>query len=219
MQRFKGRLRYLWWFNRPWILITNEGDIDLWPHVNRHFLSLNGKRAVQNHEIDGYSLTAKEDSDHVFTYIPDKNILLKKQEGFGLTNVHAYLDSVLCELSGRLIEIEIDEGKYISIKADPAEDVHKVYYVGEGNSCEVSPGMEHAVCKVGSPECCIFLTFGPDGFACDKFNGPVARVVLDRLAKGKMVAKRIGNCAIAGRKEKSAFAQPRKVLPFVRKNM
>ena len=202
MQKLKGRLQYMGWFNLPWKLVMDNGEIDLWPVIDEFFTSLNGKRAKYDQERDGYTLAADESSEFQFKYVPGEYVLLEKLKGFGMSNVHAYLDDALVRLSGRMVEIEIEDGKQIKFMADRAEEVYGVYFVGDGNSCEVPSGVEQTVCKIGQSDCCIFLTVGADGFHCEKFSGPTARMLLDRLAKGNIRASRIGSCAILGRKER-----------------
>lgn len=204
MQKLKGRLLYMGWFNLPWKLMTDDGEIDLWPVIDKFLTSLNGKRADHKEERDGYALAADESSEFQFKYVPGEYVLLEKPEGFGMSNVHAYLDTSLGWLSGRMVEIEIEDGKQIKFTADKSEGVYGVYFVGDGNSCEVPSGAEKAICKVGQHDCCIFLSVGADGFNCEKFNSQLARMLLDRLAKGNIRASRIGNCALVGRKEREA---------------
>ncbi len=202
MQKFKGRLQYMGWFNLPWKLMTDNGEIDLWPVIDKFFTSLNGKRAKHEQKCDGYTLTADENSEFQFKYVPGKHVLLKKSKGFGMSNVYAFFDDTLVWLSGRMVEIEIEDGKQIGFTADKSEEVFGVYFVGDGNSCEIPKGTEKTVCKIGQRDCCIFPSMGADGFGCEKFSGPMARLLLDRLAKGNIHASRIGNCEILGRKDK-----------------
>ena len=204
MQKLNGKLLYMGWFNLPWKLVTDDGEIDLWPVIDKFLTSLNGKRANHKRERDGYMLAANDASEFAFKYIPGKYVLLEKPEGFGMSNVHAYLDEALGWLSGRMVDIEIEDGKQIKFAADKSEEVYGVYFVGDGNSCEVPSGIEQTVCKIGQRDCCIFLSLsaGAGGFSCEKFNGPMARILLDRLAKGNMRASRIGNCALIGRRER-----------------
>ena len=89
--------------------------------------------------------------------------------------------------------------------ADASEQVFGVYFT-DGNSCEVPSDAEKTFCKAGQHDCCIFLSAGTGGFHCEKFNSPLARMLLDRLAKGAIRASRIGNCALLGRKECEAAA-------------
>lgn len=205
MQKLKGRLMFMGWFNLPWKLVTDKGEIDLWPVIDKFLTSLNGKRADHTHRLDGYTLAADESSEFLFTYIPGRCVLLEKLEGTGMSNVHAYLEEILGWLSGRMVEIEIEDGKQIKFAADKFESVHGVYFVGDGNSCGVPSGDEKTVCKVGQPDCCIFLSMGVGtkgpSFQCEKFNGSIARILLDRLANGRIRARRIGNCALLLRKE------------------
>ena len=123
-----------------------------------------------------------------------------------MSNVHVCLDEALGWLSGRLVEIEIEDGKQVKFSADASEEVFGVYFTGEGNSCKIPNGAVKAVCKIGQRDCCIFLSAGADGFNCEKFNSPMVRMLLDRLAKGTMRASRIGNCALLGRKKREAAA-------------
>src|SRR3989344_4469349 len=204
MQRLKGRLLYRGWFNLPWKLVTADGEIDLWPIIDKFLTSLHGKRANHEQARDGYALSADKSSEFEFKYTPGKYVILEKPEGFGMSNVHAYLDTALQWLSGRLVEIEVGGGKQVKFTADVSEKVFGVYFVGDGNSCEVPRGAEKTVCKAGQHDCCIFLSAGSGGFNCEKFNSPMARMLLGRLAKGTMRASRIGNCALLGRKEREA---------------
>jgi len=201
MEEFKGRLLYMGWFNKPWSLIMEGGEIDLWPVVDKFLVSLNSKHADHDQTRDSYTLSVDENSEFQFKYIPGECVLLEKPEGFGMSNVHAYLDGALGWLSGRLVEIEIEEGKRIKFMADKSEKVYGVYFTGEGNSCKILNGAEKTVCKIGQHDCCIFLSVGADGFHCEKFSGSIARTLLDRLAKGNIHASRIGSCEVLGRKE------------------
>ena len=206
MQKLKGRLLYMGWFNLPWKLVTDEGEIDLWPIIDRFLASLNGKRADHEQTRDGYTLSANESSKFQFKYVPGKYVLLEKSEGIGMSNVHAYFDTALGWLSGRLVKIEIEDGKQVKFSVDVSEEVFGVYFVGDGNSCEVPHGVEKTVCKVGQHDCCIFLSMGAGGFNCEKFNDPMAHMLLDRLAKGTMRASRIGNCALLGQRKREVVA-------------
>ena len=205
MQKLKGRLLYMGWFNLPWKLVTDKGEVDLWPTIDKFLTSLNGKRAGHKHEQNGYTLSVDKSSEFLFRYVPGEQVLLEKTDGFGMSNVHAYLNDALVWLSGRMVKIEIEDGKRIEFIADKSEDVFGVYF-GSGNSCEIPDGAEKSVCKIGQSDGCVFLSAGTDGFFCQKFNGPTARVLLDRLAKGNMRASRIGNCTILGRKERKKVA-------------
>ena len=199
-QKFKGRWLYMGWSNPPWRLVVDNGEIDLWPIIDKFLTSLNGKRADHKQERDGYTLAADKSSEFQFKYVPGEYILLEKPENIGVSNVHAYLDNALVWLSGRMVEIEIQDGKQIKFTADKSEKVFGVYFV-DGNSCEIPDGAEKTVCKIGQSDCCIFLLGTTNGFQCGKFGGSIARMLLDRLAKGEMRSSRIGNCAILGRKE------------------
>lgn len=204
MKKFQGRLLYMGWFNRPWKLVTAKGEIDLYPIINKFLISLNGKRAQHEQKGNSYVLEANLSSGFQFKYVPDEYVLLEKIEGFEMSNVHAYFESAIGWLSGRMVEIKIMDGKQIKFIADETETVHGVYFVGDGNSCEVEKGDEKTICKVGQSDCCLFLTVGSQGFGCEKFSGSTARMLLDRLAKNEIRANRIGSCALLGRKKQEA---------------
>lgn len=213
MQKFRGRLLYTGWFNLPWKMTaekTQNSQSDLWPIVEKFFISLNGKRADHKRTHDGYTLFADESSDLQFEYVPGECAVLNITKSVGISNVYAYLNDFLYWLSGRLVEVEVEDGEQMKFYADTSEKVFGVYFVGEGNSCEVPSGAEKSVCKAGQRNCCVFLSWrwqpGFEGFQCEKFSGPLARTLLDRLAKGTIRARRIGNCAVLGRKESELVA-------------
>lgn len=200
MQKIRGRLHYLGWFNLPWKVLTSKGEIDLWPLVDKFLVSLNSKNAEHEIKHDGYVLKKDRKSVFQFKYVPGESVILEKIAGFGMSNVHAHFDNALVWLSGRLVEIKIMDGREIKITADKSEKVFGVYFY-DGNSCKVPDGAEKTVCKIGGPDCCAFLALDRNGFSCEKFSGPTARIILNRLAKGQMNATRIGNCEVLGRKE------------------
>lgn len=200
MRKLTGTLLYMGWFNHPWRLATREGDVDLWPPVETFLVSLNGKPAAHDWKLESYTLAADDASEFQFAYVPGERVLLEKVNGFGVSNVYAYLDEALRFISGRLVHIEIEDGVRLYFSADPSEEVFGVYFRGHGNSCEVPRGAERTICKIGEPDCCIFLACTAGGFTCEKFNGPIARMLLDHLAENATNARRIGNCAIRGRK-------------------
>ncbi|MFA4890586.1 MAG: hypothetical protein WC587_03100 [Candidatus Paceibacterota bacterium] len=200
MKKLKGRLWYLWWGNKPWKLMTDGGETDLWPLMENIFISLSGKRVSHKRELESYILFLDPDSGSQLEYEPNKSLVLKAIEGFGWTNISAYLDEVLIWLDGRMVEIEIgDDG--LKICADKTEEVFGLYFT-DGNSCKIPQNAENTICKIGQgKETCIFVSLSQDGFYCEKFSSMTARVLLDRLAKGTLNAGRIGNCALLGRKE------------------
>jgi len=88
------------------------------------------------------------------------------------------------------------------------EKVFGLYYT-VGNSCKIPGSKEQEVCKIKEGnKCCIFLISSTEGLMCEKFSF-VAEIVLDRLAKNEINAKRIGNCAILGRKEDAELERKR----------
>jgi hypothetical protein len=201
VRKLKGRLQFMGWFNLPWKLVTDDGEIDLWPEVEKFFILLNGKRADHNRAIDGYTLFLDKKAEYEFCYKPDEQVVLNNPDEFGMSNVHAYLESALGWLSGRLVEIEISETA-LKFTADKSEEVYGVYF-SHNNSCKIPDGIEKTICKVGKTDCCIFLSVSSNGFSCEKFNDYTARGLLDRLEKGNIRASRVGNCALLGRKEEA----------------
>lgn len=173
--------------------------------MERIFLSLSGKRVSHKRELESYTLLLDPNSDSQLKYEPDKLLVLEATEGFGWSNIYAYLNDALIWLDGRMVDIEIsDEG--LKICADKTEKVFGVYFTS-GNSCKIPKDAENTVCKTGQEkEACIFVSLDQDGFYCEKFSDMTARTLLDRLAKGTLNAGRIGNCALLGRKEEPVTA-------------
>lgn len=192
---FKGRLLYLGWNNFPWKLVTEGGDVDLWLFVEEFFRSLNGKRAYHDQEITGYTLRADTDSAFEFDYDSVVGVWLKKPDGFAGSNVLAHMESALIALSGRLIEVKITDS-LLQFTADHSENVLKLDFLSETNSYPVPRGDENRVCRIGKPDCCIFLSLDENGFSCLKFNSFHARKLLERLAVGTIRSTRIGNCGL-----------------------
>lgn len=197
----KGRLHFLGWFISPWKLTTADAqEINLWPKIEDVLKSLNGKGADQYRGRESYILVANKSAVFKLEYKPGESLALVKKNGFGFSNVQAYIEESLIWLSGRLVEVELENHR-LGISADPSENVFGVYFTGDGNSCKIPAGAEDTVCKIGQgKETCIFATAGGEGFLCEKFSGPMARMILDRFAAGTMNAGRIGNCAVLGRK-------------------
>ncbi len=207
--KIKGRLFYMGWFNRPWNLLVKDGTkVDLWPIVDKFLESLNGQFSDHKQGADSYILRFDKKSDFKLEYLRDELIILKRDGGFGFSNVHAYLDTALVWLSGRMINIEIEDKKRIKFFADKSEKVLSLCLSGNSSSYMIPEGVEKTICKIGQPDCCIFPAISPEGFECRKFSGPIARDLLDRLAKGTIRASRIGNCEIGKRKKENTKIVP-----------
>ncbi len=205
MELLKGRLEYLGWLNRPWKLWNTKGIkgiTDLWPMFETVFRALNGRETVFDYTKKGFSLKAKPSAETVLKYEDLGSLTLEKKVGFGISNMVAYIEMALMILNGRSVVIKVDARKgIIKLDADPEEKVFGLYFT-DGNSCAVPKGKEEEICKAGKEGACAFLacTSGV-GFTCEKFNDSTARYILDRVAKGTIGARRIGNCALLGRKE------------------
>lgn len=201
MQNLTGMLVFSGnWLNRPWALIQDDGStVDLYPLINEALLKMNGKSAEQKEGRESYSITLSDSAEMVIKYESDGMAMLEKPDAFGMSNIGAYLPSALTWLSGRKVTFDINNTGFI-IAADPNEKVFGVEFFGRGNSCRIPEGAEKSVCKIGTPDCCIFMVAGSDGFTCEKFGG-MGAMLLDHHFKGTMNAPRVGNCALVGREE------------------
>ena len=47
-------------------------------------------------------------------------------------------------------------------------------------------------CGLGTDDCCIFFTIGPDGANCERWNSSMSMQILNRYEKGEMNATRKG---------------------------
>jgi hypothetical protein len=205
MRRLIGKLFFMGWDNHPWRLFTDEGDVDLWPFVEQLFLSLHMATVSHCREKESYTLERDKASPYIFNHPMLWASVPHKFEAF---NVRAYLEEILIWLSGRMVVVEIGENGF-KISADPSEEVHGVLFVKEGgNACRIAEGDLALICKVGTPDGCVFCAVGAGGFVCEKFDGSMARYLLDRLAKKQMRATRIGNCAVRGREGFEAIGKP-----------
>lgn len=208
MTTIKGKLEYISFWH-PINLETEDGTLDLRVQYFSLFDELNGKRVSMKTGMNELTIHANDDSEYELVYenscgeielsTDDSiGILLKKSDGWGMSNIGAYLPDALERLNGMHVIIEVTEDS-ISIKHDETEKVNEVYYT-HGNSCKISDEDADKICLVGQENCCIFLTVNGDGFMCQKF-GSTGRTLLDRHVKYSMRATRIGNCKIVGRKE------------------
>ena len=216
MQKLTGVLVFSGsWLNRPWALIQPDGSkVDLYPLIDQTLLALNGKLADHKQGRDSYSLMLDDAAEMVVEYKTDGVALLTKPQGFGMSNIGAYLPGALTWLSGRKVEVEFSD-KGFKIAADPTEQVFGVQFFGRGNSCRIPEGAEKSVCKVGTSDCCIFMAAGTGpgvprsggGFTCEKF-GSVGQHLLGRHFERSMRASRVGNCACTGREEDTTPKDP-----------
>ena len=196
MQELNGRLQYE---GNAWKLATYIGEIDLSPIINEFAMSLNDKRVKEKMWPDCYTLEADEDSSFQIKHLPGKYVLLRRDSS---AKIQDRLDKALLSLSGRMVKIELENGKKIRLVADKAEKVFGVYFVS-GNSCEVLNGNEQTICNIGQSTRCIFLrTSACRRSYCEKFNWPIASVLLSMLANDEIRKNsRIGNCELLGRKD------------------
>jgi hypothetical protein len=135
--------------------------------------------------------------------VGDGHPKLKKIDGSGSFDVTASMEAALIGLSGRLVNVTLSDDAF-GIAASPKEEVFRVWYDGESNSCPISKNDAETVCKFDQSDCCIFLSvslaIGAQGYGCEKFNTPLALVLLDGIAHGTSGPTRIGSCKLCGRK-------------------
>jgi hypothetical protein len=198
MKTLKGKLQFISLFEPIMI-----GDIDFREYYFKLFEKLNGKKTKMEYSMNSIEIIADENSDKVVKYENDENgilILLNNVDGsFGMSNIGAYLPEMLQRLNGMKVIANITDNG-INITNDTKEKVFGIYYT-RNNCCKIPDDKIKTVCKIGEKDCCIFISAGPDGFECLKFDSPSARMLLDRYSKKNMKANRIGNCKILGRKE------------------
>jgi hypothetical protein len=202
-ENFIGTLEYLTW-DRPWRMTGIAGEtFDLRECFWRFAVANRDAPAAHEFTRDNYALKIDKGSDCALQFITvGAGILLSKTEGFGFSNVSAYLEMTLQTLNGRCVIVHSSAGGFV-IEVDPTEEVFGVKYFGNGNSARVPDGAEIEVCKIGSDQACIFLSASGRGFECQKFDSPTARNLLHRKSENAIRAQRIGNCAITGREDQT----------------
>jgi hypothetical protein len=202
MITLKGKLEFISFWN-PIRLISEDSEVDLRTDYFRVLTNLNGKKASMSGKMNDIKIFADESSDRLMRYEnKGETILMILEEvgpKWGMTNLGAYVPDILQRLNGMMVIVEFDD-ESINIYHDETEKVYELNYT-HNNSCIIPDDKTHEICKIGTDDCCIFLTVGGNGFSCEKFNSGMAGTLLDRYSKGKMNAKRIGNCKIVGRIE------------------
>lgn len=199
----KGKLKFISFFHP-----IEVGGKDVRAQLFSFLETSNGKKMKMDYTKDDFCLKENTEAEFHLEYKNDSDgilMILQKTDGFGMSNLGAYIPDHFQRLNGRKISIEFEENK-MTIKGDPKEKVFGVYYT-EDNRCAVSDEDVTRVCKLGTNSCCIFLCAGSGGFECLKFSSPSARSLLYRFANNEMNATRIGNCKILGRKESSIELQ------------
>ncbi len=206
MTKLTGKLEFISFWD-PIKLETENGIVDLREAYFQVFNSLNGKKCSMDGKMNSLKILADETSDRVMKFERNEKedtilMLLEIPEpGWGMSNLGAYVPSMLERLNGMQVIVKYDN-ESIGVEHDENEKVFEIKYTGDGNSCKVEDDKVKEICKPGQVDACIFLSVGPDGFECQKFNSPMARVLLDRYSNKTMRASRIGNCKIIGRIEK-----------------
>lgn len=196
----KGILRFKDW--QTYLLETETRPVELSSIIDIHqFLaSVHGKRGKLEKAPDSFMLRVDPREEYsVFTCRPGKHPLIVTFSGW-ITILPPFY-TALNELLGRRVTVDVEMGEYLKVAADPSEQTFGVYFKKNGNSCELPKGAEQVVCRVNRRNGCIFLSVGADGFACEKFNSPVAHEMLMRLSNSQTNSRGIGNCSLLGRKE------------------
>lgn len=199
MKKLKGRLFFTTWAVLSWKLVTNDGEIDLYPIVNHLLESLNLCRVERPEQmVDSFELLVNKDSKFTLRYTPMKVLCLEYlSEDTALdVQISAEMRIMLSRLSGRLVDLEIEDGRRMRIAPDISELVLHVSYACGSNGCEIPSGASETVCRKGKPDRCIFFNDGE----CRKFDTQIAHDMLSHFAEGTRFAKgivgRIGNCAL-----------------------
>lgn len=202
MIQLEGRLDYRGW-QQSWTLATGDGDVNLFPMVHDLLRFWNGKPVEHDCHRHFLQISQRDSAPMALIYDPENgktNPVINKVDGFGFSNLGYYMDEHLRWLSSRLVIVEVDnDSGFFRVDADPREAVYGVRF-NDNNRCGVPDADAMRVCRPGTENACVFLAMSGDGWACEKFNGPTARYLLQRLNEGTMRARRIGNCAILGRK-------------------
>ncbi|MCF7795480.1 hypothetical protein K9M42_00070 [Patescibacteria group bacterium] len=191
-----GRLIFVGWKNRPWILKMKENVIDLYPIIKDFLFSLDGKSVSQNLQKDKYILFVNKKNNFQFKYLSG---LFEKTNNINFFNTENYINNILTWLSGRMINIKAVRGSYITIIADRTEKVHGLYLT-DGNSCKITEDVAIKVCKYKTNNTCIFFSTSKDDFYCLKFTGYMACILLNRLPITEENKKIIGRCELLGKK-------------------
>ena len=217
MEIFEGKLRFLGWRNRPWLLSADDGrQIDLWPYFVKALTNLNGKSAKmeqgRDNSLSGISFKLDKSSEFKVEFKVGVATAMVKKEGIGWSNIIAYVENTLQAINGRQVIVKIRNNYSFFIEADPTEKVFGLYYT-HNNSCSIPNHEAMEICQVGKgAHSCIFASVTGDGFECQKFDPPIARMILDRMARSMIGARRIGNCAILGRVEREKTAHGKGVI-------
>ena len=197
----KGKLEFISLWDKI-KLTTETEEIDLRDYYFKLFEQLNGKKTRMEQDKNSIEFIADETADRVINYTNDGErigISLESEDKVSWSNIGAYLPCTLQTLNGRDVVVSVTDSS-IKITNNPDESVMGLYYT-DGNTCKIPDEKIKTVCKIGTNDCCIFLSAGAKGFSCLKFDTPSARMLLDRYSKKEMNASRIGNCAILGRNE------------------
>lgn len=186
-----GKLEYLGYDNK-WTLTHSNGTVtDIRDPIMTIIDFLNGEKAEFNYTKD--SLKIERDIQSKSTLSINKHGVVIVNFFNGFSNVTSYISRLLENFNSRYVTFSASSD-FFELTVDPNEDVNAVSHTN-GNSCKIDDGKEDTVCKIGTTDCCIFLTVSKDGFFCEKFSS-IGTLMLDRYAEGMLNATRIGNCKI-----------------------
>lgn len=198
----EGVLEYLSW-NRYWSVTAEDRVADLAEHFWQVAQRLQDQPVNLDMKPGSFTLRADPASEWVleFDEVGSGIIIVRQGATFGFTNVLSYLEAILCNINAQEVIASIEDDSF-TVFANPTTQAS---YPGlmrprevRGNSIPISDEIVKTRCGAGTADACIFITASADGFACEKFNGSLTRMLLDRKAQGTMRASRIGNCRIDG---------------------
>jgi hypothetical protein len=160
----RGKLEFISIFE-PIRLISEESEIDLRKYYFELFEKLNGKKTKMDYHMNDIEICSDDNSEYVIKYENDDNgilIILDKINGFGFSNIEAYLSEMLHRLNGRSVIITVSDNS-IKITYDPNEEVFGLYYTNN-NNCKIPNDKVKSICKVGEEDTCIFCSVSSEGF-------------------------------------------------------
>ncbi len=195
----KGTLRFLGDMDKIWLILHENGQVNLWPIFEKKFFEMKKEKvaliagmesiSIKKNEISSATLELSKIGGKIFpTLVISKRI--------GTLNMMPYISNILFEINGRIVNFEANE-EGISITADRSEKIFRLPFCASGLAYEIPEGKELEICKLNKKDelCCIFLGFCNGVNLCSKFVS-WGRTVLGYYADGR-IGGRIGNCGLS----------------------
>ncbi|MBU4353131.1 hypothetical protein KKA18_00290 [Patescibacteria group bacterium] len=116
----KGRLRFLGDTNQTWLILHENGQVNLWPIFEKKFMELRRERVVFSAKTESLSLKKDKQSEILFDcYRIDGKVIpgLVNLKKVGTMSIMPHIRDVLGEINGRIVNFEANE-EGISITAD-----------------------------------------------------------------------------------------------------